>query len=107
MKKISLDEIEKYTSENEILNNNYKKFIKVFQLIINKIKEEISGNNSFIVTLIFIGNTIKNSIFQMDCTYKLNKLEKNNKNAPDFIDNNILETDPFDGINFLIEEIKG
>ena len=43
----------------------------------------------------------------MDCTYKLDKLEKNNKNAPDFIDNNILETDPFDGINFLIEEIKG
>ena len=100
----SLDEIKKDKSDNEILNNNYEKFLKVFKFIIDKIKEEIPGNIDFAVTLIFIGNTIKNSIFQIDCTYKL---EKKNKNASEFIDNGILETEPFNGINFLIDEIKG
>jgi hypothetical protein len=100
----SLDEIKKDKSDNEILNNNYEKFLKVFKFIIDKIKEEIPGNIDFAVTLIFIGNTIKNSIFQIDCTYKL---EKKNKNASEFMDNGILETEPFNGINFLIDEIKG
>ena len=100
----SLDEIKKDKSDNEILNNNYEKFLKVFKFIIDKIKEEIPGNIDFAVTLIFIGNTIKNSIFQIDCTYKL---EKKNKNASEFKDNGILETEPIIGINFLIDEIKG
>jgi len=108
IEKISLDEIEKYTSENEILNNNYKIFIKVFKLIIDRIKEATSkiSDIRFIVTLTFIGNTIKNSIFQMDCIYKIDKLEKNNKNAPDFQDSNILEIDPSVGIGFIADEIK-
>ena len=108
IEKISLDEIEKYTSENEILNNNYKIFIKVFKLIIDRIKEATSkiSDIRFIVTLTFIGNRIKNSIFQMDCIYKIDKLEKNNKNAPDFQDSNILEIDPSVGIGFIADEIK-
>ena len=103
IKKISLDEIKTFTSENEILNNNYKKFLKVFENIIDKIKEGIFVDIDFTLTLIFIGNKVESSIFQIDCTYKLKK----KYGEFEYIDNNILETEVLNGIGFLIEEIKG
>ena len=100
---INLAQIKTISPENEILKNNYAKFLKIMEQIIEKIKDEISANFSFKITLIFIANEVENSIFHIDCTYKL---DIKNENIPEFKDFDILNNGLGEGFSYTINEIK-
>ena len=90
--------------QNDIVKVNYTKFMDILYKILERIKVEFSGIFDFAITLIFIANRqIVDSIFQIECTYKL---EINNENIPEFKDNNILNKELVQGLNFIINEIE-
>lgn len=100
---INLDQIKRISPENNILKVNYSKFLKILNKILEKIKEESSTNIIFNITLIFKVTEVEDSLFHIDCTYKL---EKNNENIPEFKDNDILQKGLGEGFSYIINEIK-
>ena len=100
---INLNQIKTIIPENEILKDNFINFLKNLEQIIKKIKDEISANFNFKITLIFKVNRVKDSIFHIDCTYKL---DIKNENIPEFIDYDILNNGLGEGFSYIINEIK-
>lgn len=99
----TLDEIKAITPKNDTLFNNFNKFLNILDFIIKKIKSSFSGDFRFSISLKFKGNKIENSIFQIDCKYEL---VINEEDIPEFVDLNILEKNPVEGLNYVLSEIK-
>ena len=101
---INFEKIKQFIPENEILKDNYKKFLNFLEQILERIKAECSKNISFKITLTFSSNEVKNSIFNIECKYNL---DINNEHIPQFKDVNILKKGLGEGYNYIINEIKG
>ena len=72
--------------------------------IIERIKADFKRNFSFTITLSFTANGMENSIFNIECKYNL---EIKNENIPEFKDSDILRKELSEGINYVINEVKG
>ena len=99
----SLDEIKAIIPGNDILKNNYAKFLNVLKIIIEKIKSDCVGDFGFATTFEFKGGTIQNSIFQIEC---MCNLEVNKRNSTYCLGNNIIEHEPTIGLYYLLGEIN-
>ena len=100
---ISFDEIIKITSENKILNENYKNFIKVLETIINRIKNKFSFQYKLKITLNFKTNAFEYSQFKIECNYNVEiPFEK----PFDYKDENILKNGLTSGFPYLLNEIN-
>jgi hypothetical protein len=100
--KIDIDTFKNNKSKDETINNNYKKFLLIFNEIQNRIKNEYTKDYPFDVILNFkkYYQDLKNV---MKCEYIL-KIP--NKKDLSFKDENILNDQLNDGLPFLISEIN-
>ena len=103
-KKITIDEVKKLTSNNEVIMYNYKKLLLVLSKIEDAIKNEFSFNFKITVTLNFKTISVNNSAFNIRCTYNL--IIPHEKKPFEFADDNIIEKGLSNGLEYLISEIK-
>ena len=101
---INFEQIKKIIPENDILKDNYTKFLHILDQIIERIKADFKRNLSFTITLTFVANGMENSIFNIECKYNL---EINNENIAELKDKDILKKGLDEGFNYIINEIKG
>ena len=98
----TLEEIKEIAPKNNIIKNNFNEWLNNLNLLIKKIKSEYFLNFDFTIIFEFKGGTMKNSIIQIDCKYKLFL----NKDLIYFEDDNILEKKNMDGLYYLLNEIS-
>ena len=103
-KKITIDEVKKLTSNNEVIMNNYKKLLSVLSRIEEEIEKEFNFNYKITVTLNFKTNSINNSIFNIRCTYNL--IIPHENKPFEYADDNIIEKGLSSGLGYLIGEIN-
>ena len=92
---------------DEILKNNYKKFLKVLKIIEKKIVGEYKQNYNFDLEIHFTSDSFyKKEIIKLSCKYSLKK--ENDNELHEYEDSNILVEDikNGNGIGYLIEEIN-
>ena len=100
--KIDIDTFKNNKSKDETINNNYKKFLLIFNEIQNRIKNEYKKDYPFDIILNFTRHyqDLKNI---MKCEYIL-KIP--NRKDISFKDENILNEELNDGLLFLISKIN-
>ena len=99
---IDYDTLMNMTSKFKNINNNYKKFLSFIKNFQNKLKNEITNNISFKLSLSFNIYYMSNSIFKIKCEYCLEILGEKEKT---YKDDNIL-IDGFESNMYLFMEIK-
>ena len=99
---IDYDTLMNMTSKFKNINNNYKKFLSFIKNFQNKLKNEITNNISFKLSLSFNIYYMLNSIFKIKCEYCLEILGEKEKT---YKDDNIL-IDGFESNMYLFMEIK-
>ena len=102
--KITIDEVKKIRTKDEVLMNNYTKFLSILKEIENRIEKEFSFKYKITVTLNFKTKSIDNSKFNIRCDYNLNIPHE--KNSFEYADENIIENGLSSGFFYLINEIK-
>ena len=98
----TLEEIKEIAPKNNIIKNNFNEWLNNLNFFIKKIKSEYFLNFDFTIIFEFKGGTMKNSIIQIDCKYKLFL----NRDLIYFEDDNILEKKNMDGLYYLLNKIS-
>ena len=101
--KITIDGVNKATSNNKILLENYKKFLYFLETINNRIINEFSFKYKLKITLNFKTYNVDKSIFNITCNYIV---EIPQERPLQFRDKNILFNESYYGLTYLIEEIN-
>ena len=102
-----INQIKSISNMDEILKNNYKKFLKVLKIIEKKIVDEYKQNYNFDLEIHFTSDSFyKKEIIKLSCKYSLKK--ENDNELHEYEDSNILVEDikNGNGIGYLIEEIN-
>ena len=104
-KQYNIDEIKNISSQNSILNDNYKKFLEVLNTIENRISTDFKKNDrDYNITLIFtLKDFSKINTIRLSCKYVL---KTPNDEVLDYEDANILVDGLKDGIGYLLEEMN-
>ena len=102
--KITIDEIKKIKTNDEVLMNNYTKFLSILKEIENRIEKEFSFKYKITVTLNFKTTSIDNSKYNIRCDYNLNIPHE--EYPFEYADENIIENGVLSGLFYLISEIK-
>ena len=100
---IDYDTLMNMTSKFKNINNNYQKFLSFIKNFQNKLRNEITNNISFKLSLSFNIYYMLNSKFKIKCEYCLEIPGEKDKNT--YKDDNIL-IDGFEGNMYLFMEIK-
>ena len=100
---IKIDNLKNITSGNNIIANNFKKFLSILPEIENKFKDETRKNN-FKCQLKFEMENFLSNIFYVNCLYNIQI--DNETETLKFKDENILENGLKEGIMFAINEIN-
>jgi len=101
--KITIEEVNKATSNNNVLRENYKNFLSFLETINKRIIDEFSFKYKLKITLNFKTNNVDNSIFNITCNYIV---EIPNESPYHFRDENILVNRSYLGLMYLLEEIN-
>ena len=102
--KISIEEVKNISSENKILNVNYKRFISTLNKIEKKIKDECKHNIDFKIKLKFSTIDVYNLNFIIRCDYYLEISDE--KQPITFKDENILDGGLLEGLQYLINKVN-
>ena len=102
--KISIEEVKNISSENKILNDNYKRFISTLNEIEKKIKDECKHNIDFKIILKFSTIDVYNLNFIIRCDYYLEISDE--KQPITFKDENILDGGLLKGLQYLINKVN-
>ena len=97
------DEIKDITSDNRNLLNNFLKFKEFLEFFENKIQSSYKNKFTFEVTLKFESNSVKLSIFQVDCIYIL---QINGEEPIEFKDSDIFNNELRENLFLLLNEIN-
>lgn len=97
------DEIKDITSDNRNLLNNFQKFKEFLEFFENKIQSSYKNKFTFEVTLKFESNSVKLSIFQVDCIYIL---QINGEEPIEFKDSDIFNNELRENLFLLLNEIN-
>ena len=100
---IKIDTLKNITSSNNIIANNYKKFLSIHTEIENKFKDETRKNN-FKCQLKFKTENFLSNIFYVNCYYNIQI--DNDTETLQFKDENILKNGLKEGIMYAINEIN-
>ncbi len=99
----SYDEIKDITSDNRNLLNNFLKFKEFLEFFESKMQSSYKNKFTFEVTLKFESNSVKFSLFQVDCTYIL---QINGEEPIEFKDLDIFNNELKQNLFFLLNEIN-
>jgi len=102
--RITIDEVKRLTSNNEIIMNNYRKFLSILEEIKNKIEKEFNFKFKITVTLNFKTISVNNSLFNIKCIYNL-KIQ-NESGTHEYKDEHIFKNRLSSGFLFLKNEIN-
>ena len=97
------DEIKDITSDNRNLLNNFLKFKEFLEFFESKIQSSYKNKFTFEVTLKFESNSVKLSIFQVDCIYIL---QINGEEPIEFKDSDIFNNELRENLFLLLNEIN-
>ena len=98
-----IDDLKNIKSEDEIIDNNYRKFIKFLEHVENELKLNYGTEKKIEIDLKFNIDNINDNSYNVSCNYKVNDDDIIEKC---FIDKDILDNNNNNGLIYLIDSIN-